>query len=446
MSPAQKRFFAIHRRAPEHFNHAVLIERVSGFDRARLQDALTRLTAAHDVFRLRFPMRGGARAAVLDHRAPPIALADHDLRGAARPWQELARHGDDLHRSLDLGNGPLWRAGLFTLDQGQVLGLIMHHLLTDGVSWRILLTQLGAVYSALESGAAPPELALNAPFTVWTQAMQKRAESPEIAGEVDYWTRVTAGVTGTITNTAASSPSRDAASESQAKSVEVNAILGSDRLAQANRAYGSNTEELLLAALAGALHEVRGASEWVICLEGHGRDGVPCDLPIEQTVGWFTAIYPFRLQANPGRDLGYRIKHVKESLRNVPHRGQSYGLLHYGADATDAVQDVEPEISFNFLGELDSGLGEHELRLVPRSLGEDVSPHCEREFPLQFAGSVLDRSLQLGVTYSETVIDAATVDALCSAWRAHLDRVIEHCIAREAPELTPSDLTYSDLS
>ena len=446
MSPAQKRFFAIHRRAPEHFNHALLIERASGFDRARLREALTRLIAAHDVFRLRFPVRGGTRAAVLDHRAPPVEVADHDLRGAAQPWEELSRRGDELHRSLDLGNGPLWRASLFTLDQGQILGLIMHHLLTDGVSWRILLTQLGAIYSALESGVEPPELATSAPFTVWTQAMQQRVESPAIAAEVDYWARASAGATGTIASAAAGSPSRYVASESQAKSVEVKAALSRDRLARANRAYGTNTEELLLTALFGALHQMHGQSEWVICLEGHGRDGVPCDLPIEQTVGWFTAIYPFRLQANPERDLGYRIKHVKESLRNVPHRGQGYGLLRYGLGAAGAAPSPEPEISFNFLGELDSGLGEHDLRLVPRSLGEDVSPQSEREFSLQLAGSVLGGVLQLGVTYSETVIDAAAVDALCRAWRAHLDRVIEHCVAREAPELTPSDLTYSDLS
>src|SRR5260370_20202893 len=60
----------------------------------------------------------------------------------------MERAADDVRASFDLGSGRLFKAVLFLLGGGSrpYLFLAAHHLVIDGVSWRILLDDLDAAY------------------------------------------------------------------------------------------------------------------------------------------------------------------------------------------------------------------------------------------------------------------------------------------------------------
>ena len=73
-------------------------------------------------------------------------------------------------------------------------------------------------------------------------------------------------------------------------------------------------------------------------LEGHGREEMFADVDLSRTVGWFTSLFPVRLDPGAldldealagGPALGRALKLIKEQLRAVPDNGLGYGLLRY---------------------------------------------------------------------------------------------------------------------
>src|SRR5207248_11451144 len=89
-------------------------------------------------------------------------------------------------------------------------------------------------------------------------------------------------------------------------------------LHEAGRAYRTQGQELLVAALTQALCEWAGHDSVTVKLEGHGREELIAGMDLSRTVGWFTSLYPVRLTA--ATDLRALIQSTKETLRQIPNR------------------------------------------------------------------------------------------------------------------------------
>src|SRR5690606_16555193 len=87
----------------------------------------------------------------------------------------------------------------------------------------------------------------------------------------------------------------------------------------------------------------------------HGRPVEPSrPLDLSRSVGWFTSLYPVRLEpgalGSSDAELAAALRSVKEQLRAVPDRGLGYGALRYlGAPEVQAAlrDGAPPEITFN---------------------------------------------------------------------------------------------------
>ena len=90
------------------------------------------------------------------------------------------------------------------------------------------------------------------------------------------------------------------------------------------------------------------------------------DVDLTRTVGWFTSLYPVRLDPglldleealSGGPALGRALKTIKEQLRAVPGKGLGYGLLRYLNEATAAelAGAAAPQLGFNYLGRFAAG-------------------------------------------------------------------------------------------
>ena len=85
-------------------------------------------------------------------------------------------------------------------------------------------------------------------------------------------------------------------------------------------------------------HAGPGGAAVLLDLEGHGREEIFADLDLSRTVGWFTSLFPVRLELGAanveealggGAALGRVLKSIKEQLRALPDKGIGYGLLRY---------------------------------------------------------------------------------------------------------------------
>ena len=209
-------------------------------------------------------------------------------------------------------------------------------------------------------------------------------------------------------------------------------------------AYRTQINDALLTALALSLTHWAGRKSWVIGLEGHGREELFAGVDLSRTVGWFTSLFPVRLQVEKGADPGAVLKGIKEQLRAVPDRGLGYGVLRYLAGAEGL--EWQPQVSFNYLGQMDQAVsagGWFEFSAEPT--GSGLSDSQQRGALLEINAGVSAGQLQLRWSYSGELHEEASITRLAEGYLEYLRKLIAHC-QRSAGGLTPSDFPLAHLN
>jgi hypothetical protein len=129
------------------------------------------------------------------------------------------------------------------------------------------------------------------------------------------------------------------------------------------RAYRAQINDVLLTALARSFARWTGATSLLVDLEGHGREHPFADVDVTRTVGWFTTLFPVRLELEGAAAEGASLCAVKEQLRAAGDGGFGYGLLRYMSGGRGAALDAAPraEVCFNYLGQFDQLLSKSAL-------------------------------------------------------------------------------------
>ena len=437
LTPIQHWFFASEIPQAQHWNQSVLLQATETLDPVRLEQALRDVLVQHDALRLRFK------------RDADVWSAEHaPMEQCAVLWR--AEHASpelfaDAQRSLNLERGPLLRAVLVSDGKApQQLLLAIHHLVVDGVSWRILLDDLQAAYRQQTLPAK------TSAFRDWTQRLQTYAVSEPLREELQWWQSQLIDSSRLPFD---HPQGRQLNAQAHTLSVRLDAQRTRQLLQQAPAAYRTQVNDLLLTALARVVCRWTGDTAALIQLEGHGRETLFDDIDLTRSVGWFTSAYPLRLVPQDVADvagLAPSIKAIKEQLRSVPHKGLGYGVLRYLADdACRQAMAALPQalITFNYLGQFDQSFVADGLF---KPLDADVGPTHDEQAPLPNAlsidGQVYGGELVLRWTFSHERFDPASIDVLANDYLTELQGLIAHCLADDAGGLTPSDFPLARLS
>ncbi|MBA1379346.1 non-ribosomal peptide synthetase, partial [Pseudomonas brassicacearum] len=450
--PFQQLFFEQAMAEPHHWNQSVLLRSMRPVHAGHLEQALQALVEHHDALRLAFANEDGAWIArhntLADQRAlwqssPMLWTAEVPDAAAL---ERLAEHAQ---RSLELDSGALLRGVLATLADGsQRLLLVIHHLVVDGVSWRVLLEDLQRAYEQLQAGQTPTLLAKTTSARTWAQRLQIHARSAALQGQVAYWQ---AQLEGACHDLPCDHPGGDLrrchATQVQTR---LDRELTRRLLQQAPATYRTQVNDLLLAALARVIGRWNSHTSTLIQLEGHGREALFDDVDLSRSVGWFTSLFPVRL--TPTATAEGSIKAIKEQLRAIPDKGLGFGVLRYLGDEPTrralAALPV-PRITFNYLGQFDSGFSaEADGLFVPasESAGAAQSPLAPLDNWLTLNGSVYAGELSIDWTFSTQMFDEATIQALAVDYARELEGLIEHCCETERHGFTPSDFPLAGLN
>ncbi|MBB1243606.1 amino acid adenylation domain-containing protein [Streptomyces durbertensis] len=476
------------------FSQSLVVTVPPGLGEERLVRALTDLVERHDVLRSvfstdpdgRWRMRvgppGEAAGAVADW-VRRIDATGHDARTLRDVVRAAAR---EIRDELDPWSGVLGRAVWFdTGDQrpGRLL-LTLHHLVVDAVSWRILLPELADAWRAASTSAgagtrqdADPaagsdrrHLPGGASFRRWARHLAEDAVSPGRSAEIDLWTAQLAPPSLPVT-TRPLDPARDTAAIAGSLTLTLPSAATAPLLTTVPAAFHAKVDDVLLTAFALAVADWRArrglgdSSSVLLDLEGHGRQsGAARALDLSGTVGWFTALYPVRLDPGPldrrdalagGPAAGEAVKRVKEQLRRVPDGGVGYGLLrHLNPDTRDRLAALPtPVLGFNYLGRFAEPDGpDAEWSVTPDA--ETLGDGTDADMPLAHAVEVNALTLdgadgpRLRATWSwpGTLLDERTVRDLGEGWFRALEALTAHAADPDAGGHTPSDLALVSLS
>ncbi|HKH46439.1 MAG TPA: amino acid adenylation domain-containing protein [Thermoanaerobaculia bacterium] len=436
LTPIQSRFFDQGRADPHHFNQALLLEPREPLSPAVLDRAMAVIVEHHDALRMRFHEEENVRRQENAPAEPVTPFHQVDLAGlpAFRRGEAYESATAALQAGFDLSAGPLTRLCLFDAGAGQPARLlwVTHHLVVDGVSWRVLLEDFEAAY---RQAALPPK---TTSFQEWARRLTGHAEA--WTGELDHW-RETAQVSMPRLPVDFPVEGGNLTGDEARVAFEISAAETTDLLQTLPSVYHSRIDDALLSSLVRALKDWTGSPRLRVDLEGHGREPIFDDLDVSRTVGWFTSMYPVVLEAGDA-DPGDALVSAKERLRAVPGRGIGYGLLR----AARLLEEAPPaEVLFNYLGQADATSEELSLfRASTTSTGPCRSPRTRRTHLLEVTGIVTEGRLQVTLTYGSRTHRRETVERLASAYAGALRQLLQH--GRESEEVfTPSDFPKARL-
>ncbi|HEX2188975.1 MAG TPA: condensation domain-containing protein, partial [Longimicrobiaceae bacterium] len=449
-TPVQRWFFEQEMPEPHHWNQALLLEVLRPVDPALLERAVGGLLRHHDALRLRFRREGGewrAECAAWDG-AVPFEQVDQSATPPAERAAEVEHVAARAQASLALERGPLLRAVYFGRgeDAGRLL-LAVHHLAVDGVSWGVLVEDLERACAQLGRGGPVRFPAKTTSFRRWAERLAEHAATPAAEAELDHWRAASLARAAPLPTDGPGGPNTEADARTVAVSLteeETHALVH-----EVPAAYRVQVADVLLAALARTVAGWTGERVVRVELEGHGREPLFDDVDLSRTVGWFTSVFPVALDAGDHPSPGEALKAVRDQLRAVPGKGIGYGLLRYlGRDGARAALAAgpSPEISFNYLGQLDSLLpGAALFRPADEPIGAAHAPSAPRRYLLEVNASVTGGRLQAAWTYSERLHRLDTAEALAARWLAALREMVEHCRTPAASGYTPADFPEAGL-
>ncbi|MEO3784917.1 amino acid adenylation domain-containing protein [Actinocorallia sp. B10E7] len=378
--------------------------------------------------------------------------------------ETLARTGAEARAALDPAAGEMTR--LHWLDAGDEPGLLLftaHHLVVDGVSWRILLPDL---VTALGGAELQP---VNTSFRRWAQRLTAEASEPGRVAELPFWAEV-ASAPDPLLGSRPLDPARD----TFATAGELTVTLGEDvtdpLLSSVPAAFHGRVNDVLLTGLALAVaqwrarHGKREGSAVLVDLEGHGREEIIPGVDLSRTSGWFTSIHPVRLDPGQlawdevdagGPAVGTAIKLVKEQLREAPDSGIGYGLLRYvNSETAEKLAGAgSPQLAFNYLGRVTAGDG-GEWSPAPAELSDALGGGHDPGLALPHALEVnchtddTPSGPRLSATWSWAggLLSEAEVRELADLWFAALTGLVRHAAQDGAGGFTPSDIDLVSVS
>lgn len=406
LSPIQHWFFEQFPEGTDHWNQSVLIDCSEPLDINAMQLAVHTILKSHPLIATRF--KSNASTWEVTDCQPEIAEVFDVLNLASEA--EIGGAIEEMHQQISLSLGRLLRIRIIR-QNGQLdrIALVCHHLVIDGVSWRILLDDLTRLYTASLENTSRPIAIDSRLYWNWTERL-------------GVWTNEVADdLSVLIGEDEKHDQPRLRTDFNVGPNVEESTgvfWLGFDEtqthilLRELPRKLGVTIQNLLLAAFVRSVAQVLG--ENLTCLrvdvESHGRQLFSEALDLSRAFGWFTALFPFTVDLLPDEPILEAVQRLQSKLTGIEHDGIGYGAYRYLGNAAP-VKSVRPELCFNYLGHFGvDPAGRLGWSLSDKYPGATRAPDSNRLYGFKLTGRVVDHRLGLDFSYSRNQYSQLTVE------------------------------------
>ncbi|MEN2401845.1 non-ribosomal peptide synthetase [Flavobacterium sp. MC2016-06] len=431
-----------------HYNQSVLFSVSKDIDAALVDKALGYLVKQHDVLRLRFEQKEGAYQGIFTSDFPGLSLEVVTENNEPISTQ-ITNICNSYQKNLSIENGEIAKFVLIetpSSDQFNRLFIVVHHLAIDGVSWRIMVEDLSSYITSLLANNEVSVEEKTTSYRQWQQRLTEYANTDELLSDFSYWKSIVAK--NSILPQDTNYDGITTYAETKSSSISLTKQQTKSLVQNCHHAFGTEINDLLLAALSVSLSKWSGKSEIIIGLEGHGREDLFDDIDLSRTVGWFTSLYPVLLQTNE-KDLAATIIQTKETLRRIPNKGIGYGVLRYLASdkkiQSDLSIDVE-QIIFNYLGQFGTGESEKGLfDFAPESAGASIGSENKISSKISVNGNLIGDVLSFAWIYDANRYNEETIKTITNNFKDALLEIISLCEETTENIKTPFDYGLNGL-
>ncbi|MCU9806792.1 amino acid adenylation domain-containing protein [Paraclostridium sp. AKS46] len=459
LTPIQRWFFEQNIDDVDHFNQSVLLTTPHDININTLNNIFNNLVEHHDVLRMNYKLSESTVKQYNNERIDlEIEEVDMSCKDKGTINEIIKAKSIEAQQDLSIEDGKLIKVIYFNygeVNKGRLL-IIIHHLVIDGVSWRILVEDISKAYNYIKLGEQIKFDSKTVSFKQWSEHLSEYADSESLKSEINYWTdnKRSSIESIKIDNPLGSNTEKDIVSYSFTIDKEQ-----TKRLVEISSKSKSQVNELLLSAFISSSNTIVNDKNLLIDMEGHGREEIEKEVDISRTVGWFTSMYPVLFNLNEYGRLG-TLRHVKETLRSIPNKGMGYGVLKYLSTDSEISKKLsnqpEAQIGYNFLGTFNSekkskGTFEYAeeskgIQICPEISGSCISKGFDRPHLLEVESMIADGELNVSCYYSNKLYSTNTIVNLMEKYNSELESYTKIKIENPSEYLVPSDFPLATVS
>lgn len=440
LSPIESWFFENDFKNPHYYNQSVLLEFEEPINQDIMAKCFKTLIKQHDGLRINVDLENKTLFYNNRHLEGGFEIEIFDIPDGNN-WQDKVREiGEKAKSSFDLRDSLLIKPAIIRPGSGkEKLLMTAHHLVIDGVSWRILLEDLYNLYRGLSKGEEVTLPDKTASLTDWLNSLQQYSQKQELTEQISYWNQIIdtdfsldSGKTGDE----GIGLIKDRGKISFQMDQEETDILST----KTRESFKSDIEVSLVTALGIALKEYTGSEKILLEMENNGR--ILEDIDLSRTIGWFTALYP-RSIIMDREDLTGHIKSVKEQLAKTPDKGIGYGILKYLSKQITG--DYKSRVRFNYLGQFDREISNDIFAYSDIFTGEEIGADNGLSTQIEINCMIMRGSLVFDLYYSKKVFDEESIGRLFDLVKDTLQQMVSYYRTEDEVHFTPSDFDTVDL-
>lgn len=425
------------------YNQYVVLEfEGAALDSDKVSMAANKLVQYHDSLRINYDNKNQKIYYNQNHlnKEFPVNFFDLSNRSDYKWAENINSLVDRTNTEFNIGNTLLFNVTMLKFDNNrQGLLFTAHHLIVDGISWRIILNDFITILKQLESNDHINLLQKTNSFKEWAEQLNNyKKENFKV--EVNYWNSILEKKTMYPVDTY---DGKDTVKTSHALSGKLSEYSTTELIKNMYELYNVDINELLVISLALTLNKQTANNEVMIELERHGREQINEFIDVSRTVGWFTSMYPTYFKID-NKNLEDNIKSLKEQLRSVPNKGFNYSIIKYLNK--ELIDSNNKYIRFNYLGDFDNIINKESLNIVNVGFGLDSDEENSLTALMDINSMIVNKELKFSVTFSNNRFKVETIQTFINSYLEMLTEILEHCTKKGSKEFTPSDFDGVDIS
>ena len=432
---------------PNHYNQSIILNLKKNVESKAIEYAFDLLIKHHDSLRININLSSRELFYNSGHLDKQIHIEEYDLSGLSHTQQveQIEKISAKLKAGFHIETDLLIKACVFRLSSNdRQLLITAHHLVIDGISWRILLEDLNNIFGKLHYNQEVLLPLKTCSYQEWSETLTNHIKL-QVEQEKSYWKDVISHYNNFLTDFDLGIDTLYFCSILESG---INEEYTSLLMMDANIAYNTQTKDLLIASLARTIKLFTANSDIILELEGHGRETSLDTIDTTRTVGWFTSIFPFYVNLKDD-DISNQIIQVKAALRKVPNNGIGYGILNYISKdivQKDINQKNQSYIRFNYLGDFDQEFDNEYFEYNIQQFKNDVSIDNSMTALIEVNCFIKDRRLQVKLSYSRNKYREETMLQLQDKLISSIETIITHCCNKKTKEFSPYDFDLLDIS
>ena len=443
LTPIEQWYFEKNMENQNHFNQSMVWQCTQEINPNDVKQLFDKLVEHHDSLRAIFTKSvGNYSKNITGLRDDVFSINSYFINENEDIATKINELGNQYQTELDIEKGKLMNIVIVNGIEESYLLVIIHHLVIDEVSWHVLLEDFNIGYEQLKANQPISFGDKTDSYKSYSENLVNFSEEGNVNKEKSYWSNVIKSINDY------NSGEKLIAEFIYEKNMDIQLTISDDNtyslLHDSNRAYNTQIQDLLLAALAMTIKSWKQKDIAVFDLESHGRENLYEETDVTRTIGWFTSIYPVVIPVDDVNDIKKNIIKVKEIIKKVPKSGIGYGLLKYVLK-DPAFQTARPKICFNYLGVVSEAKRDNKFVTSSLQGGKEIGPKYKSDYYLEINCQVINNKLEISFSCSELEFNETDAKQLAQDYKMNLLKIMNHCMTKKEPEITPSDLSTESI-